>query len=309
MSDIDKKPKKRGRKPKNKVIDIVPQKIEIKSEEEPLIAHLSINLQEVLNNDTEDIENSILEEDSCTTQSEVDSIFLKADTMKDSSCEDENEVDKIENEILKLKAKLHKIVKNNKINVNKSKFEKGTKCWWCKNKFDTEPVQLPELYFQDKFYCVGHFCSYNCALAYNVDSNDNVWKKSSLLNLLYYKTYNEVKDITAAPDWRMLKEFGGDMTLSEFRKSSIINSNEFTMLRPPLETRCNIFEKTYKISQNVSTSSVYQKLLDDSEELVLKRSKPLKSSQYSLDKTLLIKKKKERTKKLNKVSKSKNLFL
>ena len=41
-----------------------------------------------------------------------------------------------------------------------------------------------QFYFNDKFYCSGNFCSYNCALAYNIDQNDNVWKKTSLLNLL-----------------------------------------------------------------------------------------------------------------------------
>ena len=70
------------------------------------------------------------------------------------------------------------------------------------------------------------------------------------------------------------------------------------------EERTLIFEKTIK-SNHKSNSSIYQKLLEDSDDLVLKRSKPLKSSQYSLDKTLLIKKKK---KKQNKMNEPPNLF-
>ena len=54
MPSEEKKPKKRGRKPKNQINDIINNKIEIKSEEEPLIAHLSINLQDILEeNETE----------------------------------------------------------------------------------------------------------------------------------------------------------------------------------------------------------------------------------------------------------------
>jgi len=286
MSDNDNKPKKRGRKPKNKVLEVIPEKIEIKSEEEPLIAHLSINLQDIVNNDTEEITSSIMEDYTNTNLSDSDSIFIKAEII-----ETESEVDEIEKEILKLKIKLQKINKNNKIEVTKSCFDKNTKCWWCKNSFSTPAVQLPELYFQDKFFCTGHFCSYNCALSYNIDTNDNVWKRSSLLNLLYYKTYGESKSIIAAPDWKLLKEYGGYLTIEVLRQNSIINNNDYTLLHPPLETRSNTFEKTKNIIKTVSSNSVYQKFLDDSEELVLKRVHPLKSSQYSLDKTVLIKKK------------------
>ena len=74
------------------------------------------------------------------------------------------------------------------------------------------------------------------------------------------------------------------------------------MLKPPIESRLNFFEKTYnnKTKELGSLNSIYQKILDDSDDLVIKRSKPLKSSQFSLDKTLFIKKK-ERMKKMNDV--------
>ena len=294
MSNNDKKPKKRGRKPKNKVLDIIPQKIDINSEEEPLIAHLSINLQDIVKGETDITCSSVLEDDSITNVSDSDSIFIKPNEEVNS---DNNEIEKIENEIIKLKNKLYKLTKNNKIEVNKSNFTKNTKCWWCKNSFDTPAVQLPELHFQNKFYCIGHFCSFNCALSYNIDSDDNVWKRTSLLNLLYFKTYNKNKKIVAAPNWKQLIEFGGDLTIEKFRKNSIINNSNYTLLCPPIETRINTFEKIYKVHQSINSSSIYQKLLEDSDELVLKRSKPLKSSQYSLDKTLLIKKKKKKKEK------------
>ena len=296
MSDNDKKPKKRGRKPKNKIIDIVPTKIDIKSEEEPLIAHLSIKLEDIVEGDNNTSNSTNIEEDTINTES--DSIFIKSEKdikhkliSNSESDSTNNEVEKIEKEILKLKVKLLKLTKNDNIEVFKSNFSSDTKCWWCKNCFDTPAVGLPEVYFEDKFHCIGNFCSYNCALSYNIDVNENVWKRTSLLNLLYYKTYNTNISISAAPDWKQLKEYGGHLTIDEFRKKSIVNNHNFTMLHPPIETRLHIFEKTFKTTQS-SNSSIYQKLLEDSDDLVLKRSKPLKSSQYSLDKTLLIKKKK-----------------
>ena len=314
MSDMDKKPKKRGRKPKNKVVEISATKTEIKSEEEPLIAHLPINIKDIIgesNKNQEDsiyendnVESSAVEEDSLTNYSESDSIFLKPDVLKKpvninfNSSENKN-IESIENEISRLNLELHKLTRNNKIEISKTNYDQNTKCWWCKNCFTCPSVGIPELYFEDKFYCIGNFCSYNCALAYNIDVGDNVWKRTSLLNLLYYKTYENYSNIKAAPDWKVLKEFGGNLTIEQFRKNSIINNSDYTMLHPPLETRVNTFEKNYKVSSK-SSNSMYQHLLEESDELVLKRSKPLKSSQYSLDKTII--KKKERTIKMNKLT-------
>tara|TARA_B100001093_G_C26695357_1_gene956666 strand:+ start:42 stop:962 length:921 start_codon:yes stop_codon:yes gene_type:complete len=302
MTDNIKK-SKRGRKPKpkNQALDLQNIKKEINSEEEPLIAHLNISLNEIMNDNSD---SSVVEEDSIITNSENDSVFIKSENEINKSF-DENieltDIEKLENEIMKLKFQLFRLTKSNKIEISRTNFDKNTKCWWCKNKFECPSVGIPELYFENKFYCTGNFCSYNCALAYNINNGDNVWKRTSLLNLLYHKTYSKSSMIKAAPDWKNLKEFGGSMSIEEFRKNSIINTNDYTLLHPPMETRVNTFEKHFKSNyNNKANNSVYQKLLDDSDELVLKRSKPLKSSQYSLDKTLFIKKK-ERIKKMNKL--------
>lgn len=299
MSENGKK-SKRGRKPKIKVSEPPMIKKEINSDEEPLISHLNISLKDILDNNSEN--SSPLEEDSIMTASESDSIFIKNETKPtnfhnsdDLTNVSENyeltDVEKIENEILKLKFKLHKLTRNNKIQVNKLNFNKDTKCWWCKNCFDTPAVGIPQIYFEDKFYCFGNFCSYNCALSYNLNEGDNVWKRASLLNLLYYKTYDSSVKIKPAPDWKSLKEFGGNLEIEEFRKNSIVNTSEYTLLHPPLETRLSTFEKIYKTNESKKNDSVYQRLLEDSDELVLKRSKPLKSSQFGLSETGFIKKK------------------
>lgn len=304
MADIDNKPKKkRGRKPKNKQIKKkIVNPISKNSEDEPLIAHLNINLEEILNNETENLCSENLDSESVNTENmNFNSIFIKDENanlepVSDFEQKKESDIDKILNEIKNLEYKLHTLQKNNKIKINKIKFGNNTKCWWCKNTFDTPSIGIPEIYFKNKFYCFGNFCSYNCALAYNIDSNDNVWKRNSLLNLLYFKTYNIDRKIKAAPHWKLLKEYGGDLTIEDFRKNSLVNTEDFLLLSPPLESRATIYEKCYTKLNNDNKNNIYQKLLDDSDELILKRNKPLKSSQYSLDKTLFIKKKKMKKK-------------
>ena len=59
--------------------------------------------------------------------------------------------------------------------------------------------------------------------SYNLDINDSsLWKKESLINFLYYMTYNKYIDINYAPNWISLEEFGGNLTIEQFRENSII---------------------------------------------------------------------------------------
>lgn len=292
MSDVDKIPKKRGRKPKNNqsIPIIQPIKKNLNSDEEPLITHLSINLNDITNIDT-------------TNVCDSDSIFIKQEfnINNNSNINNEetntetnielNELDKLEKEIIKLKYKIFKLTRKETIDVTNSNFKKNTKCWWCKHTFETPSVSLPESYFNNKFLCIGNFCSYNCAMSYNIDMNDNVSKKTSLLNLLYYMTYGLEEKIKIAPDWRMLEDYGGNLSIDKFRKSSLVNNCDYTLLHPPLETRVHKFEKNYKLQTSLKSNSLYQQLLEDTDELILKRSNPIKSNQYSLDKTMFIKKK------------------
>lgn len=303
MAD-DKQPKKRGRKPKKQTILLSNNVIKKDSDEEPLIAHLDLKL--------DDIELSEIEDSSEITD---DNLFLKnsdnitdiiaselnlqkenKESKKISKSSKEETIEEIEDKIFELKFELHKLMKNSTINIEKSKFSKNTKCWWCKNNFKTEPVSLPECYFNDKFYCYGNFCSYNCAHSFNLDTNDNVWKKNSLLHLMYFKTYKTNVNITQAPHWSLLKDFGGSLTIEQFRKKSIVNTSDYLLLRPPMDSRMNFFEKTVKLNNTMFSNTMYQKLLDDTDDLIIKRSKPLKSSNYSLDKTMFIKKKERMTK-------------
>ena len=135
---------------------------------------------------------------------------------------------------------------------NKKTIEKcdNTKCFWCRNTFNTEPIGCPikfiapEIvkkhysYINNENYIIrektyketdkttyyetdGIFCSFNCCLAYiNHNKRNYIYKDSlMLLSKMYYDLFNTKFNIIQAPSWRMLSEFGGNMSIEEFRKS------------------------------------------------------------------------------------------
>ena len=68
----------------------------------------------------------------------------------------------------------------------------------------------------------GIFCSFNCCMAYIEDNKHNsLYDISEMLLLkLYHDIYpTKVVCIDEAPHWRKLKEYGGDLTIEQFRDS------------------------------------------------------------------------------------------
>lgn len=262
--------KKRGRKPKVKPVEtqsIVNE--HINSETEVIITYLPINL-----NDT-----------NINTTYDMSDIFIKSETQINNKKEIIN-ITPCETEV----NTAHGIYIN-KINVHNIEINTETKCWWCKNSFTCPNVTLPEQYFEDIFYCIGNFCSYNCAKAHNIDLNDNsVWKRESLLNLMYYKTYNSNKRIEPSPSWITLKEFGGFMTISEYRKNFETNNSEYILLYPPMISRQMQIEESYnKTDLPTKSLNKLDKLFYPDTSYTLRRSKPVETTQLNLEKTMGLK--------------------
>lgn len=101
------------------------------------------------------------------------------------------------------------------------------KCYWDRNTFDCKPVGIPVKYEKKGseciFYVDGIFCSFNCCYAYLKEhSSDEIYNESlSLMYLLYRYMHGEnaVDRFNPAPSWRLLEEYGGPMTIEEFRMS------------------------------------------------------------------------------------------
>ncbi len=98
-------------------------------------------------------------------------------------------------------------------------------CWWCRHSFDTNPIGLPIKYTNESFNTEGIFCSFNCCSAYlNTQNKNDIYYKnsSSLLLLLYKQIFNSFPHqmiVPQAPDWKLLKDYGGTLTIEQYRKS------------------------------------------------------------------------------------------
>ena len=96
-------------------------------------------------------------------------------------------------------------------------------CWWCCHPIKTKPLHLPNSYDEKKkeYKVYGHFCSWNCVKAYNLDTNDsNTNNRMSLISLMYFDTNCTFKPIRPAPPRQVLTMFGGTMDIDEFRNIS-----------------------------------------------------------------------------------------
>lgn len=103
-------------------------------------------------------------------------------------------------------------------------------CFWCCHPFDNPPCFIPVNYknenFKNIFYVYGNFCSFNCTKSYIIDTRENNWNKNlELLNFLYRKLYKRDEQIINAPHKKLLKIFGGYMTIEEFRSTFNKNIN------------------------------------------------------------------------------------
>jgi len=75
------------------------------------------------------------------------------------------------------------------------------------------------------FMVDGVFCSFNCCVSYITDNHKNILydKSMQLLYKMYHICFPNAKideTIPPAPHWRLLKSYGGNLTIEEFRKNN-----------------------------------------------------------------------------------------
>ena len=107
-------------------------------------------------------------------------------------------------------------------------------CYNCCHKFTTQPISMPFIYNKNKFYVKHVFCSWECMKRYNMDSNtSNMHMISTLIQKFYEYITNRTDSIQIAPPKCMLKDFGGKMTIKDFRnnnKNIIYNTSEYPVI-------------------------------------------------------------------------------
>lgn len=102
------------------------------------------------------------------------------------------------------------------------------KCWYCESMFMGVPVFIPSGIHNSpkgKIYDVyGIFCTFGCAYAFIKSSSEFIhdkshWDKIEMLKMLFFLFYNKKIDtIMPSPNKYRLEQYGGDMSLPEFKK-------------------------------------------------------------------------------------------
>ena len=95
-------------------------------------------------------------------------------------------------------------------------------CFYDEHQFTGIPIPLPLNYVheQNKYSCYGIFCSASCVKAY-LENNSSYSKTLSIMWLkkIMHEVFNDYSDIVAAPPKDLLKKYGGELTIDEFRSA------------------------------------------------------------------------------------------
>lgn len=133
-------------------------------------------------------------------------------------------------------------------------------CWWCSYNFDTIPCFIPDRYVNDKFYVFGCFCTYNCAMAYNLNMADRkVPLRNSLIKELFTRIYKSTEQIYPAPQKELLQKFGGPLKIEEFRDNKFLCKKEYKIHLPPLIPLLPSVEEIYRDPAE-NPKNIYKKI-------------------------------------------------
>jgi len=168
-------------------------------------------------------------------------------------------------------------------------------CFWCCHGFTHRPVVLPVRDTGEHLIVMGNYCSPECAAAYLFDMRQDAHTRWEQLALLY-RVYGEVCDnnIHPAPPRSILQLFGGSLTIQEYR--GLIRSHKVRVdvhLPPMVSILATMDTKPidfYDASLTKNVNETVKERLQKAEEVLrLRRTKPLKAWESTLDACLNLK--------------------
>ena len=279
-------PKKRGRKPK---IPIVHDNNKIDIKENPnIILHLNISENDIKKKQVVPNEpNVIYHEFSKTTNPDNDnktSIKQNLDKLNDDHINYHRYLENMIHE-------RNDMISNNKqlfiefSNSNKTKkwpSKTNIDCMWDCHSFNTEPFGLPIKKFNNILYMFGNFCSPECAAAYNFTMDDeNIWQRYSLLN----EIYSNNKAINIANSKLLLTKFGGIYNINDYRIKNL-NKNFALNVMPII----SYIPKLEEISYNyTNTNKVTNLQLNNNNSYNLKRESNILNKKNTLENIMNLK--------------------
>ena len=160
-------------------------------------------------------------------------------------------------------------------------------CFWCCHRFETRPVVLPVKDQGEYIEVQGNFCTPECAMSYlfdqRIDSYSR-WEQLSLLN----RIYGVDGAIKPAPPRQVLKLFGGPMSIEEYRNLVRKGSLRIDIHLPPMVSLLATMDTKpidfYDVSLTKNVMETVKERLDKAEQVLkLKRTKPLKAWESTLD--------------------------
>ena len=180
-------------------------------------------------------------------------------------------------------------------NTNKSQtLPESTKvsCFWCCHQFEGRPCVIPIREEKGIYEVYGNFCCPECSLAYILEERDDShvkWEKISLLHRIYGASVSPNGGrIYPAPARNTLEMFGGTLSIESYRKTIRDGKVRIDIHLPPMisilatmDTKpIDFYETTIPKSFVPLNNDRVQKV---EEGLRLKRSKPLKDRESTLD--------------------------
>ena len=177
--------------------------------------------------------------------------------------------------------------------------ETSVACFWCCENFSGRPCIIPSHVIDDVWQVYGNFCSPQCGMSYLITElldTHTRWERIALLNRLY-STFTDGR-IYPAPPRECMQRFGGTISSDEFHKICDSRRIRIDLHMPPMvsilasiDTKpidfyetplCTIFTSSYQTPTTVTQS------VPEIKSLKLRRTKPLKDKESTLDSCLQI---------------------
>ena len=256
QKEVEKKAglKKRGRKPKNKMPEIVeitkPKKMDTNIIYKNIILHLKCNKEDIVNkinidkksenmlqynpdisdikpydgndnsffnlNDNNNIENNI--NNNIVDNNDIENINILPSNNYSNNDSIITEEDNKNNENKVIYQKLIEL----EYRLHHNNINKKSNCFWCTYEFDNPVIYIPKCIKNDSYYVYGNFCSPECACSYlfNQHIDDSTkFERYQLLNYMYCSVYDYKKNIKLAPNpYYTLEKYMGNLTIQEYRK-------------------------------------------------------------------------------------------
>jgi hypothetical protein len=168
----------------------------------------------------------------------------------------------------------------------------GAACLWCCHSFSGESFVIPTHYdvYTSMYTAEGNYCSPECALSYIYKESglteSDKWLRHSLLRTVYRSLYAN-RDIQPSPDKRVLRMFGGNLDIQQYREFIQYCTKPLQLAMPPVR----LYMPSVNTQSSVRDVKSYVSLSNEtvnkaSQQLRLKRSKPVHEGIPTLDKCL-----------------------